>query len=116
MRIELTREQERKLVERTINHFTNNLFNFGEYWNCRTFETHKAKITWYSGTGNSFYIASKELNVDFNLYDEKTEIGHIKNLVKFVRNYMMKEIIFLRKKTLINTLMNFSENETRIDG
>lgn len=46
MRIELTREQERKLVERTISHFTNNLFNFGEYWNCRTFETHKAKITW----------------------------------------------------------------------
>lgn len=83
MRIELTREQERKLVERTINHFTNNLFNFGEYWNCRTFETHKAKITWYSGTGHSFYIASKELNVDFNLYDEKTEIGHIKDLVKF---------------------------------
>ena len=83
MRVELTREQERKLVERTINHFTNNLFNFGEYWNCRTFETHKAKITWYSGTGNSFYIASKELNVDFNLYDEKTEIGHIKDLVKF---------------------------------
>ena len=83
MRIELTREQERKLVERTINHFTNNLFNFGEYWNCRTFETHKAKITWYSGTDHSFYIASKELNVDFNLYDEKTEIGHIKDLVKF---------------------------------
>ena len=83
MRIELTREQERKLVERTINHFTNNLFNFGEYWNCRTFETHKAKITWYGGTGHSFYISSKELNVDFNLYDEKTEISHIKDLVKF---------------------------------
>lgn len=27
MRIELTKDQERKLVERTINHFTKNLFS-----------------------------------------------------------------------------------------
>lgn len=100
MRIELTKDQERELVKRTIDHFTNNLFRFGEYWDCRTFETHKAKITWYSGAGHSFYIASKELNVDFNLYDEKTEIDYIKDLVKFcVKLYNERTSVITKENT-----------------
>ena len=90
MKIELTKEQERLLVDRIKEHFSNNFVKVGTHFDHRTFETLKVKISWYSGCGYSFYITSKELGVEFNLHYEKSKLDYVDDLVDLCHNLYYK--------------------------
>ena len=82
--LELTKKQEEELFKRLRNHLETHPYVIRENWNSRTIETSKVRILWYAGgKGHSFFILSKDLNTEINIYDGKNELDYVKDFAQY---------------------------------
>lgn len=98
--LELTKGQEEALFKRLKNHLETHPYVIRENWNGRTIETNKVRILWYAGgKGHSFFILSKDLNTEINVYDGKNELEYVKEFAQYCYSLIKLGNVVQEEKT-----------------